>query len=186
MAYIDGLRERLKTGNSLERVCSVASVFVSRVDTRVDNILEGKEIDALRGKIAVANAKMIYQRFREIFYDGAFGDLALKGACIQRVLWGSTSTKNPAYSDVKYVDELIGKQTINTLPHDTLEAFLDHGTDRLTIEEDLDNARQHLDLLQQQGIDLDKICDEIQQEGVGAFSASFEKLMGAVADKAGS
>lgn len=183
-AYIDGTRERIQDGNSVDTVCSVASVFVSRVDTKVDKMLEGLEGERLKGKIAVANDKMIYQRFRELFFDGAFGDLAENGARRQRVLWGSTSTKNSSYSDVKYVDELIGRDTVNTLPHDTLEAFLDHGTPRLTIEEDLDTAKQDLYLLQQQGIDLDKICDEIQQEGVDAFSASFKKLMDAVAEKA--
>lgn len=184
MAYINGIRERLRGGNSVGTVCSVASVFVSRVDTKVDKILEGLKIDRLKGKIAVANAKMIYQRFKELFYDGAFGDLASKGARVQRVLWGSTSTKNPAYSDIKYVDELIGKDTINTLPHSTLEAFLDHGTPKLMIEENLDKAEEDLNLLQQQGIDLDKICDEIQREGVDAFSVSFKGLMDAIAEKA--
>ena len=184
MAYIDGIRERLGDGNPIDGVCSVASVFVSRVDTKIDNILEDLKIDRPKGKIAVANAKAIYQRFKELFYDGVFGDVASKGARIQRVLWGSTSTKNPVYDDVKYVDELIGKDTINTLPDSTLRAFVDHGTPRLTIEQDLHKARQHLDLLRQQGIDLDKICDEIQQEGIAAFSASFNKLMAAVADKA--
>ncbi|MBW1740425.1 MAG: transaldolase [Deltaproteobacteria bacterium] len=183
-AYVDGLRERLGDGNSIDRVCSVASVFVSRIDTKVDKMLEGLKIDGLKGKIAVANAKMIYQKFKALFYNGIFGDLASKGGHIQRVLWGSTSTKNPEYSDVKYVDELIGKDTINTLPHSTLEAFLDHGTPRLTIEEDLDKARQDLDMLQRQQIDLNKVCDETQQEGVEAFRVSFQKLMDAVAHKA--
>ena len=185
-AYIDGIKERLGDGNSVERVCSVASVFVSRVDTKVDKMLEDLNIDSLKGRAAVANAKMIYQRFKELFYGGAFGDLASNGARVQRVLWGSTSTKDPAYSDVKYVDELIGKDTINTLPHSTLEAFLDHGSPRLTIEENLEQARQDLDLLQQKTIDLTKVCDEIQQEGVDAFSASFRKLVAAVGDKAAS
>lgn len=186
MAYIDGIRQRIRDGNSVESVCSVASVFVSRVDTKVDKILEALKIDSIKGKIAVANAKMIYQRFKELFYNGVVGDLPSNGARIQRVLWGSTSAKNPAYRDVKYVDELIGKDTVNTLPDSTLEAFLDHGRPRLTIEEDLDKARQYLDLLQQQKVDLTKICDEIQQEGVDAFRASFKKLIDAVADKAGS
>ena len=184
MAYIHGIRDRLGDGNPIEGVCSVASVFVSRVDTKIDNILEDLKTDRLKGKIAVANAKMIYQRFKELFYDGVFGDATSNRARIQRVLWGSTSTKNPVYDDVKYVDELIGKDTINTLPDSTLRAFVDHGSPRLTIEQDLHKARQHLDLLRQQGIDLDKICDEIQQEGIAAFGASFNKLMAAVADKA--
>ena len=184
MAYVDGIRQRLENGNSVERVCSVASVFVSRVDAKVDKILEDINIDSLKGKIAVANAKMIYQRFKELFYGKAVDDLVSNGAGIQRVLWGSTSSKNPAYSDVKYVDELIGKDTINTLPDSTLQAFLDHGNPRLTIEEDLDKARQHLDLLEQQRVDLSLVCDEIQQDGVDAFQASFRKLKEAVADKA--
>ncbi len=184
MAYIDGIRERIRDGNPVKSVCSVASVFVSRVDTKVDKILEALKKDSIKGKIAVANAKMIYQRFKELFYDGVFADIASSGARIQRVLWGSTSAKNPAYRDVKYVDELIGKDTINTLPDSTLKAFLDHGSPRLTVEEDLDKARQYLDLLQQQGVDLTKICDDIQEEGVDAFRVSFKKLIGAVADKA--
>jgi len=184
IAYIEGIRERLGDGGSVGNACSVASVFISRVDTKTDKILEGLKVDQLKGRIAVANAKMIYQRFKELFYEGSFGDLASNGARIQRVLWGSTSTKNPAYSDVKYVDELIGKDTVNTIPHSTLEAFLDHGTPMLTLEEALEKAREDLDLLQQHGVDLDKICDEVQQEGVDAFRASFEKLMNAVADKA--
>ncbi|MCK4390367.1 MAG: transaldolase [Desulfobacterales bacterium] len=183
-AYIDGITDRLRDGHSVERVRSVASVFVSRVDTKIDKMLDDFSIDELKGKIAVANAKMIYQRFKELFYNQGFGDLASKGVRIQRVLWGSTGTKNRAYSDVKYVDELIGKDTINTLPDATLQAFLDHGTPRLTIEEDLDKARQYLDVLQQQGIDLSMVCDEIQQQGVDAFCVSFNKLLDAIAHKA--
>jgi transaldolase len=185
IAYIDGIKKRLGDGNSVDRICSVASVFVSRVDTKVDKILDDINIGHLKGKIAVANAKIIYQRFKELFCNGSFSDVAANGARVQRVLWGSTSTKNPAYSDVKYVDELIGEDTINTLPHNTLEAFLDHGTPRLTIEEDLDKAKEYLYLLQQQRIDLDKICNEIQTEGVDAFRTSFKKLINAVADKVG-
>lgn len=184
MAYMDGLSQKLQEGESLDGVCSVASVFVSRVDTKVDNMLQGSGADRLKGRIAVANVKMIYQRFKELFSGGAFEDLAARGARIQRVLWGSTSTKNSSYSDVKYVDELIGPDTVNTLPHNTLEAFLDHGTPRLTLEEDLDEARGDLELLRQLGIDLDGVCDEIQREGVDAFSASFKKLMDAIAEKA--
>ena len=183
-AYIDGIRQRIENGNPAEKVCSVASVFVSRVDTKVDKMLEYINIDSLKGKIAVANVKMIYQRFKELFYGKDWDGLVSKGADIQRVLWGSTSSKNPAYSDVKYVDELIGKDTINTLPDSTLQAFLEHGNPRLTIEEDLDKARQQLDLLEQQGVDLNIVCDEIQREGVDAFQASFKQLKEAVADKA--
>ena len=183
-AYIDGIRQRIENKNSVEKVCSVASVFVSRVDTKIDKILEDMNVNSLKGKIAVANVKMIYQMFKELFNDKDWDDLVSKGAGIQRVLWGSTSTKNAAYSDVKYVDELIGKDTINTLPDNTLQAFLDHGNPRLTIEEGLDKAKQDLALLEQQGIDLNSVCDEIQQEGVDSFQASFRKLKDAIADKA--
>ena len=184
MAYIEGLKERLGAGKSLDDVCSVASVFVSRVDTKVDDMLSGPETDQLKGRVAVANIKMIYQRYKEIFYNGAFDDLATKNARTQRVLWGSTSAKNPAYNDLKYVEEIIGKETINTIPHDTLMAFLDHGAPKLTIEDDLDKAKQDLDLLKQNGIDLNKICDEIQEQGVDAFRVSFKNLVDAVSEKA--
>ncbi|NVM20651.1 MAG: transaldolase [Desulfobacterales bacterium] len=185
LAYIGGLQDRLGDGNPLNNVCSVASVFISRVDTSVDGLLEDLNTDKLKGKIAVANAKMIYQRFKDLFYGDAIDGLTSKGAQIQRVLWGSTSTKNPAYSDVKYVGELIGKDTINTLPHDTLEAFIDHGTPRLTIEDNLDKEKEHLDQLAVLGINLDKICDEIQQQGVEAFCSSYTQLIDAIVQKAG-
>lgn len=184
-AYIQGLRERQNLGGPLDRICSVASVFVSRIDTKVDAALMGPEGEGLRGRIAVANIKEIYQRYKETFFDGPFRELAAKGGRVQRVLWGSTSTKDPLYSDVKYVDEIIGKGTINTLPHNTLEAFMDHGTPRLTIEEDLDRARADLKFLKGHGIDLDEVCEQIQHEGVKAFQASYVKLIEAVAEKAG-
>ena len=185
-AYIDGIRQRIENNNSVEKVCSVASVFVSRVDTKIDKILEDMNVNSLKGKIAVANVKMIYQMFKELFNDKDWDDLVSKGAGIQRVLWGSTSSKNAAYSDVKYVDELIGKDTINTLPDSTLQAFLDHGNPRLTIEEGLGKARKDLILLEQQGVDLNSVCDEIQRDGVVSFQASFRKLKDAIADKANS
>ncbi|MCD6137931.1 MAG: transaldolase [Deltaproteobacteria bacterium] len=183
-AYIDGLKERRNHGKPLNNVCSVASVFVSRVDTWVDKLLHGQNRHELKGKIAVANAKTIYRRFKELFYGDDFKALAADGAHLQRVLWGSTSTKNPAYSDVKYVDELIGKDTINTLPHKTLEAFLDHGTPRLTIEENLDEEQEYLNQLAVLGINLNKVCDDIQQAGVDAFSNSFRQLIDSITKKA--
>ncbi len=183
-AYIDGLRDRLKQGGRLEGVFSVASVFVSRVDSTVDKMLDEKGNTDLKGKTAVANVKMIYQRFREMFSDENFGELASKGAHTQRALWGSTSTKNPAYSDVKYVDELIGKDTINTLPHSTLEAFSDHGNPRLSIEENLEKDKEYLAQLTALGIDLDRVCEETQEQGVEAFSNSFRQLIDAIIEKA--
>ncbi|MGD8513530.1 MAG: transaldolase [Deltaproteobacteria bacterium] len=183
-AYLDGLTERLGDGLALEDVSSVASVFVSRVDTNIDKRLAELNEDRLKGKIAVANAKMIYQRFKSLFSGEAFRELASQGAKIQRVLWGSTSTKNPDYVDVKYVNELIGKDSVNTLPHNTLEAFLDHGTPRLTIETDLNKEENYLEQLQDLGIDLNEICDEIQKQGVDAFCDSFELLIDAIRKKA--
>jgi transaldolase len=183
-AYMDGLRERLSRGKPLPEVCSVASVFVSRVDTLVDEILKETDGEALRGKIAVANAKIIYQKFRELFHPDSFGELASKGARIQRLLWGSTSTKNPEYDDLKYVHQLIGKDTINTLPHSTLEAFLDHGAPKTTIvEDDLDKERALIRELEALGIELKGVCDQLQQEGVEAFSSSFDQLIKAITAK---
>lgn len=184
MAYVDGLRERLRAGRALDDVCSVASVFVSRVDTKVDQRLDELKEEGLKGKIAVANAKMIYQRFRALFFDQTFGELASQGAQIQRVLWGSTSTKNPDYVDVKYVDELIGRDSINTLPHRTLEAFLDHGSAQLRIERDLNGEKAYLERLKDLGINLNTMCDEIQKEGVKVFSDAFDQLIDAIGRKA--
>ncbi len=183
-AYIRGLKDRLEDGGSLENVCSVASVFISRVDTAVDKRLGELKQDGLKGKTAVANAKMIYQKFKEFFFGDYFRELSSKGGRIQRVLWGSTGTKNPDYSDVKYVDELIGKETVNTLPHKTLEATQDHMTPRLTIEKNLDNEKQYLQELTNLGIDLNGVCEEAQKQGVKAFSTSFKQLLGAIEEKA--
>lgn len=183
-AYIAGLRDRVKDGLSLDPVCSVASLFISRVDSAVDKLLDGKKVSGLTGRAAVANAKMIYQRFKQLCIGEEFNDLRSAGARIQRVLWGSTSTKNPDYSDVKYVDELIGKDTVNTLPHKTLEALLDHATIRLTIEDHLDEEKAVLDELKRSGIDLNRLCDEIQEQGVAAFSTSFHQLIKAIEKKA--
>lgn len=182
MAYIEGLKDRLKDGHPVENICSVASVFVSRLDTAIDRVLDHSNA-SLKGKIAVANAKMIYQSFKEVFYGEIFKDLRSKGANIQRVLWGSTSTKNPDYSDVKYVDELIGKDTVNTLPHKTLEALLDHATLKPTIEDNLDKEKAHLKELKSLGIELNKICDDIQEQGVDAFFNSFNYLIDAIVSK---
>ena len=177
-AYIDGLRDRLRHGKGIDKVASVASVFISRVDAKVDKMLDDlKRGESLKGRIAVSNAKMIYQKFKELFGDENFGDLAAKGGCAQRPLWASTSTKDPSYSDVKYIEELIGNNTINTIPHATMEAYLDHGKPRLSIEEDLEGAREILEVLSGAGIDIWKVCQDIQDAGLDAFQASFDKLI---------
>lgn len=184
-AYIEGLEQRRKAGLPIDRVCSVASVFISRIDTAVDAMLQQKDRADLQGRAAVANAKMIYQRFKELFHGEAFKELAAAGAQVQRVLWGSTSAKNPAYRDVKYVEELVGQDTVNTIPHDTLMALIDHGQIKVTLEDNLKGERALLGELAGLGIDLDRICDETQDKGIAAFVTSFETLMEAIAGKAG-
>lgn len=166
-----------------DRVASVASFFVSRVDTKVDAALEDLGTEpafAMRGKAAVANARLAYRRFEEIFYDGPFSEQTVRGARPQRPLWASTSSKNPAYRDVVYVEELIGPDTVNTLPVATLEAFRDHGEPRTSITEDVDGAAATMAALAGLGIDMDAVTAELQVEGVAAFSASFDQLLAAL------
>ncbi|MFH0940435.1 MAG: transaldolase [Candidatus Omnitrophota bacterium] len=188
LAYMDGLRDRLRLGLDLKSVSSVASVFISRIDTKIDNILDvfinreaGVEardkVVSLKGKIAVANAKFIYRRFKELFDDRIFGDLKAWGARVQRPLWASTGTKNPGYSDCIYVDNLIGPLTVNTMPHQTVLAFMDHGRLALTLESDLERAEAYASQLGELGVNLKTICDEAQKEGVLAFGRSFDTLM---------
>ena len=169
------------------RIASVASVFVSRIDRVVDGELEKTGTPAalaLRGKIAIANSKMIYRRFQEIFQGHRFAGLQLRGVRRQRVLWGSTSTKDPAYSDVLYVEELIGPDTVNTMPPATMDAFRDHGHVRgATIQEELDEAARDLEQLKNLGIDLDAITEKLQRDGVASFSASIDKLLASLDKK---
>lgn len=190
-AYIDGLKERLKRKQVLSSVSSVASIFVSRIDTKVDKILEEKitaehrfDINSLRGSLAVANSKMIYQEFKKIFSPENFGFFKEKGAQVQRVLWASTSTKNPAYSDIKYVQELIGKDTVNTLPHETVMAFSDHGKPRICLEENLNQEEKKIEECRKLGIDLIDTCQQIQDSGVQAFQDSFDQVIQAIRLKA--
>lgn len=176
LAYMNGLARCAQP----DRVASVASFFVSRVDTAVDALLErivAAEARALRGRIAVANAKLAYDRFREYFHGEAFAALRARGARVQRPLWGSTGTKNKAYSDVLYVDELIGPETVNTLPMATLDAFRDHGHVRTTLSDGLDRARADIARLPGLGIDLAAITERLQEDGIVAFTASFENLL---------
>ncbi len=178
-AYVRGVAACADPG----RVASVASFFVSRVDTKVDAALEAIGTDqalALRGKAAVANAKLAYRRFEEVFGDGPFTDHAARGARVQRPLWASTSSKNPAYRDVFYVEELIGPDTVNTLPVATLEAFRDHGEPRTSITEGVDEAAATMAELAGLGIDMDAVTKELQIEGVAAFAASFDQLLAAL------
>jgi len=178
-AYLRGLQRCAEPA----RVASVASFFVSRVDTKVDAALQELATDealALVGSAAVANARLAYARFREIFHGTDFAPLAARGARVQRPLWASTSTKNPDYDDIKYVDELVGAQTVNTIPTATLEAFRDHGRPRPSLEQGMATAAQAVERLQDLDIDLDAITTQLQDEGVAAFAASFDQLMAAL------
>ena len=182
-AYIRGIEGRLAAGGDVSSVASVASFFVSRVDTAVDLALEKIGHPEIQGKTAIANAKAAYARFREIFAAERWMRLAAHGARVQRVLWGSTATKNPNYPDTLYVDSLIGPDTVNTVPPATLQAFLDHGRAALTLEKGLDEARADLDRLSSLGIDVDAITQQLQEDGVDAFAKSFENLMASIGEK---
>jgi transaldolase len=187
-AYLSGLERRVKKGDDVSGIASVASFFVSRVDVKVDQMLDDIGTQAareLRGKIGIANAKMVYQRFKTVFQGERWAELGKRGARLQRVLYGSTSTKDPAYPDTLYADNLIGPHSINTLPPSTLDAFLDHGTVALTLESNLDQARAHLDQLTQVGIDLDRVTEALLDEGVEKFARPFDSLLETIAVKVG-
>jgi transaldolase len=182
-AYMAGLRRRQAVGGDISRIASVASFFVSRVDTKVDKMLEAIGRDAaleLRGHAAIANAKHAYEAYVELFHGDEFADLRKAGARVQRCLWASTSTKNPDYRDVLYVEELIGPETVDTLPPDTITAFLDHGRIERTLDAGLDEAHATLDGLERQGISMQQVTDELISEGVAAFSRSYEELIAAI------
>ena len=180
-AYIEALEERAQAGEPIDRVASVASFFISRVDTLIDKQLEGNATAGeLQGKVAVANAKLAYARFQEIFGGDRFKALAAKGARPQRPLWASTGTKNKAYSDVLYVESLVGPDTVNTLPVATLDAFRDHGTVARTIDADVDAARATIAGLEKAGIDLAAATQQLEDEGVALFAKSFEDLLAGV------
>jgi transaldolase len=183
-AYISGLESY---GGDLSHVASVASFFVSRVDTEVDRRLEAIGTDAalaLRGKAAVAQAQLAYQRFLATFHGPRWQALAGRGARVQRPLWASTSTKNPDYVDTLYVDTLIGPDTVNTMPETTLDAFDDHGTLARTVDADPDAARRTLDAIGEVGVDLDDVSRVLEDQGVASFAKSFDELIAALEAKA--
>jgi len=185
-AYIDGLTQLLESGGDPTAVASVASFFVSRVDTAVDKKLaelDDPAAEALLGKVAIANSKVVYRRFKDIFHGEAFQRLQEKGAARQRLLWASTSTKNPAYPDTLYIDELIGLETVNTMPPDTIEAFRDHGVVANTLEQEVDQAQLVLDNLAELQISLDDITEKLQEDGVIAFAQAFDNLMTTITTK---
>ena len=176
-AYIRGLERLVDGGGDPSRIASVASFFVSRVDTEADRRLdEIGGFDALKGTLAIANAKLAYETYNEVFSGAEWEALAAKGATPQRCLWASTSTKNPAYRDVLYVEELVGPDTVNTMPRETVEAVQDHGEIRRTLDEDIDEARRTLERFAEAGIDYDDVVETLEREGVEKFASSFREL----------
>lgn len=187
-AYLSGLEQRLEKGQSIEHVASVASLFVSRVDTAVDRALArigagSAAASDLQGRIAIANARLVYQQFRSTFSGERWQRIADQGGMLQRPLWASTSTKNPSYPDTLYVEALIGADTVDTVPPATLRAFLDHGQVARTVDQQLDQAQQDLQRLAGLGVDLEVILSELLEQGVASFAASFEALMAGIAQK---
>lgn len=183
-AYIAGLTDFVAQGGDPATVASVASFFVSRVDTIVDEALAPLDgVDHLFGKTAVANSKIVYQRFKEIFHGAPFAALKARGAQVQRLLWASTSTKNPAYVDTMYIDDLIGPETVSTIPPNTVEAFRDHGKVGNTLETAVAEAEALLTELAERGVELAALTEQLQVEGVAAFSQSFDALLAALDQK---
>ncbi|MGI5818410.1 MAG: transaldolase [Armatimonadota bacterium] len=185
-AYISGIERRVAAGESVYRITSVASFFLSRIDVLVDGVLdemaqgEGREAelaDRLYGQVAIASAKTAYQMYKEIFGGSRWRRLADRGARVQRLLWASTSTKNPKFRDVKYVEALIGPETVNTLPMETLIAWRDHGEPRETLEEGLDEAAEVLERLPEVGIEIDQVTAQLVEEGIEKFNNPFDELM---------
>jgi transaldolase len=179
-AYINGLRARHGRGEPIDGIASVASFFVSRVDTKVDKLLEATGDEgarALRGTAAVANARLAYEAYDEIFHDDDFAELRVAGAKVQRCLWASTSTKNPAYRDILYVEELIGPETVNTMPLETINAFLDHGDVARRLDRATHEAHELVRQVEAQGISMERVTAELLDEGVVTFARSFEELL---------
>jgi len=190
-AYIAGVEDLAKRGGNLKKMAGVASFFISRIDTLVDSMIDDKlktSTDAqqqallrsLKGKVAIANGKLTYQRYQKIFSGPRWETLAVKGAQTQRVLWASTSTKNPAYRDVMYVEELIGPDTVDTMPPATVDAFRDHGKLRNSLTENVPAAQKVMDDLAKAGISIKEVTTKLTTDGVKLFADAFHKLLGAV------
>ena len=185
-AYLRGLERLVESGGDPGPVASVASFFVSRVDTEADKRLEAAGAPKeLQGKLAIANAKLAYQRYQELFSGERWAALTAKGARSQRCLWASTSTKNPEYRDVIYVEELIGPETVNTMPEETIEAFQDHGEVALTLDQGVDEAERVFQQVAEAGVDYDDVVATLEREGVDKFSDSFKELLDGVRSKRG-
>ena len=188
-AYLEGLERRVQQGHPIDTIASVASFFISRIDSNVDdrilNLTQAGKISetqaiGIQGKIAVANAKLAFALNKEIFQGERFLTLKKNGARIQRALWASTSTKNPAYLDTKYIDELIGPNTVNTIPPRTLQAFQDHGKVGLTLEANLNTAKEEMERLAEMGISIGDVTQELEDQGVRSFADAFTALLNSI------
>ncbi len=190
-AYIVGLEQLAAQGGNIAKMASVARFFISRIDTAADNIIgarlktskdakEQEQLKSLQGKVAIANGKLAYQRYLKIFGSDRWKKLAAQGAQTQRVLWASTGTKNPSYSDVMYVEDLIGPDTVNTIPPATLDAFRDHGHPRASLVENIPAAEQTMQTLAKVGISIDEITDKLTNDGIRSFEDAFDKLLEAI------
>ena len=193
-AYLKGLEDLIARGGNPASIASVASFFVSRIDSAVDKLLEARlgetgenservALTSVHGKVAIANARLAYQRYKRLFAGPRWEALRAKGARTQRLLWASTGTKNPEYRDVLYVEELIGPDTINTMPPATMDAFRQHGKLRASLEEDLDGARHVMETLERLGISIDEVTAKVLDDGIHLFSDAMDKLLGAIARK---
>lgn len=182
-AFMGGLEDRLKEGNSIQDVSSVASFFLSRIDVMVDPMLEEKGASDLKGKVAIASAKKAYQIYLDMISGERFKKLEENGAQKQRVLYASTGTKDPSYSDVVYVESIIGKDTVNTLPIETIDAFRDHGKAAETLTAHPDDAAKTMEELKEKGIDIDKITQKLENEGIEKFNQAYEKLLKSISDQ---
>jgi len=182
-AYISGLEERAAKGLPVDKIASVASFFLSRIDVLVDPLLDEKGLGDLKGEVAIASAKKAYEIYKRVFSTERWKKLADKGAVPQRLLWASTSSKNPAFKDTKYVEALIGPDTVDTIPLETLEAYRDHGDPASRLEDDLDTATEILEKIKAAGIDIDAVTKQLEDEGIDKFNKPFEKLLQAIEDQ---
>ena len=182
-AYLSGLEDRLKNNGSIDHIESVASFFLSRIDVMLDPVLKEKKLDDLVGEVAIASAKVAYEKYKDVFFGERFKKLEKLGAKKQKVLWASTSTKDPSFSDVKYVEALIGPNTINTLPLETIDDFRDHGKVQDHLENNLMHSKMVLQKLKENDIDIDEVTQKLEEEGIQKFNKSYETLLKAIESK---
>jgi transaldolase/transaldolase/glucose-6-phosphate isomerase len=182
-AYLSGLEDRLKNNQSIDHIESVASFFLSRIDVMLDPVLKQKKLDDLVGEVAIASAKVAYEKYKDVFFGERFKKLEKLGAKKQKVLWASTSTKDPSFSDVKYVEALIGPNTINTLPLETIDDFRDHGKVQDHLENNLMHSKMVLQKLKENDIDIDEVTQKLEEEGIQKFNKSYETLLKAIESK---